>query len=87
MSSGSSSSSRVGQSCVITGGSGGIGQASAELWLQAGGSVVIADVNDSDGKAFAALHPGRTVFVHCDTRRREHLEAAIAARPTHVSPF
>lgn len=38
-----------------------------------------ADVNDSAGEAFAAQHPGRVVFVHCDTRRRGDLETAIAA--------
>ena len=72
--------SREGESCVVTGGAGGIGAASASLWLSQGGSVVIADVDDEAGAAFVSRCPrGRAVFVHCDTRRREDLQRAIQA--------
>ena len=41
--------------------------------------VVACDVNETLGRAFEAKHPGRVLFVKCDTRRREDLEAAAAA--------
>lgn len=69
--------SRKNQSCVITGGAGGIGKASALLWLNEGGSVVVADVDDQAGLSFEAEFPGRVKFVHCDTREQQHLELAI----------
>jgi len=69
----------AGQVAVITGGAGGIGMASAELWLADGGSVVLADISDQKGQEFASRFPGRAVYVHCDTRRRADLEAAAAA--------
>eukprot|EP00937_MAST-01D_sp_MAST-1D-sp2_P000041 g41.t1 len=69
----------VGHVAVITGGSGGIGRASAEMWLAQGGSVICADIDDAKGEAFASEHPGRVRFVHCDTRRKEDLLAAIRA--------
>ena len=68
--------SRKGEVAVITGGAGGIGIASAEMWLEAGGKVVACDINDDAGEAFAAAHPGHVVYVHCDTRKVEDLEAA-----------
>ena len=72
--------SRAGESCVITGGAGGIGAASAELWLRSGGCVVLADVDEDAGSAMAARGPdGRVTFVRCDTRRREDLQQAIDA--------
>jgi len=67
-----------GQVAVITGGSGGIGWASAQEWLALGGKVVIADIQEDQGRARAASHPDVT-FVPCDTRRRDDLEAVAAA--------
>ena len=69
--------SRKGESCVITGGAGGIGVASAQLWLEAGGNVVAADVDDQAGYLFEEQHPGRVKYIHCDTRIEEDLENAI----------
>ena len=70
--------SRLGQCAVITGGAAGIGKASAELWLAAGGSVVVADVDDDAGSAFEASYPGKVKFLHVDTRDRAQVTAAIA---------
>eukprot|EP00418_Pyrodinium_bahamense_P003387 CAMPEP_0179015276 /NCGR_PEP_ID=MMETSP0796-20121207/2703_1 /TAXON_ID=73915 /ORGANISM="Pyrodinium bahamense, Strain pbaha01" /LENGTH=247 /DNA_ID=CAMNT_0020710895 /DNA_START=24 /DNA_END=764 /DNA_ORIENTATION=+ len=69
----------TGQVAVITGGAGGIGMASAELWLAEGGSVVLADISDRKGQEFAARFPGFVTYLHCDTRRRTDLEAAAQA--------
>jgi NAD(P)-dependent dehydrogenase (short-subunit alcohol dehydrogenase family) len=69
--------SRAGESCVITGGAGGIGKASALLWLQHGGTVVVADVDDQAGMSFQNEYPRQIKFVHCDTRKRKDLELAI----------
>jgi NAD(P)-dependent dehydrogenase (short-subunit alcohol dehydrogenase family) len=44
-----------------------------------GGKVVACDIDDEKGEAFAAAHPGKIVYVHCDTRKIEDLEAAAAA--------
>ncbi len=60
--------SRSGESCVITGGAGGIGQAAAEVWLEAGGVVVCADVGDDSGRAVEREDPGRVEYDHWDTR-------------------
>jgi NAD(P)-dependent dehydrogenase (short-subunit alcohol dehydrogenase family) len=71
--------SRHGEVAVITGGAGGIGKASAELWVAEGGKVVACDIDDEKGEAFAAAYPGKVVYVHCDTRNVDDLEAAAAA--------
>eukprot|EP00930_Biecheleria_cincta_P084509 TRINITY_DN73973_c0_g1_i1.p1 TRINITY_DN73973_c0_g1~~TRINITY_DN73973_c0_g1_i1.p1 ORF type:complete len:299 (-),score=44.78 TRINITY_DN73973_c0_g1_i1:13-909(-) len=68
-----------GQVAVITGGAGGIGWASAWQWLQHGGKVVLADIQDDKGENLAASHPGSVLYVQCDTRKREDLENAAAA--------
>lgn len=70
-----------GQVAVITGGAGGIGWASAQMWMSRGGNVVIADIQEEVGRELAAAHPGRVVFEPCDTRKREDLERlAVAAK-------
>ena len=67
-----------GQVAVITGGSGGIGRASAEMWLERGGLVVCADIDVKSGEDFAAQHPaGKVRFVRVDTREREDVLRAI----------
>lgn len=67
-----------GQVAVITGGSGGIGWSAAQKWLDKGGAVVLADLQEEQGKALAASRPD-VVFVRCDTRRKEDLERAAEA--------
>ena len=71
--------SRRGEVAVITGGANGIGKASAELWLQAGGSVVVADVDARAGKSFQEEvgDPRRLRFVRCDTTSRQDMEGVV----------
>lgn len=74
-----------GQVAVITGGAGGIGWASAQLWMSRGGKVVIADIQDIVGSDLASAHPGQVVFELCDTRKREDLERlAVVAKKLGV---
>ncbi|KAF9593613.1 hypothetical protein IFM89_024264 [Coptis chinensis] len=55
-----------GKVAIVTGGAGGIGEATVRLFIRHGAKVVIADVNDSIGIALAnALQPW-AMFVHCN---------------------
>jgi NAD(P)-dependent dehydrogenase (short-subunit alcohol dehydrogenase family) len=55
-----------GNSFVITGGASGLGAAVAEMLVAAGGHVVVADVKEDEGKAFAAKLGANARFVRCD---------------------
>lgn len=68
-----------GQVAVITGGTGGIGWASAKEWMARGGKVVLADIAEDKGRELVAAHPGKVTFIKCDTRQRQDLEQAAAA--------
>ena len=72
-----------GKVAVITGGAGGIGRASAELFVAAGASVVIADVADAAGQELAASLGGRAVYAHCDVSQEADLDATIALAQSH----
>ena len=72
-----------GKVAVITGGAGGIGRASAELFVAAGASVVIADVADAAGQELAASLGGRAVYAHCDVSQEADLNATIALAQSH----
>jgi NAD(P)-dependent dehydrogenase (short-subunit alcohol dehydrogenase family) len=65
---------------LITGASSGIGKATAEVFVHNGWSVVVADVNDADGRALAqSLSPdgSRAVYVHCDVSSAADNQAAV----------
>jgi NAD(P)-dependent dehydrogenase (short-subunit alcohol dehydrogenase family) len=79
----------AGKVAFISGGSGGIGRATAERFAQEGAKVAVADVDDAGGEAAAqsARDLGRNsggdaVFVHCDVRDKASVEAAIAETVT-----
>lgn len=78
---------------VITGGSGGIGKALAEYWLQRGGKVVIADIAEEALESAAAeLGPGVQTYV-CDVTKEEDCTGLAAfaiktyGRINLVAPF
>ncbi len=72
--------SMAGRVVVITGGTGGIGSATARLCAARGASVVIADVNDAAGEALVAAiagEGGKAAYVHADVSREEDVKAMV----------
>ncbi|KAL0922967.1 hypothetical protein M5K25_007002 [Dendrobium thyrsiflorum] len=62
---------------LITGGAGGIGEATVRLFIRHGAKVVIADINDSAGQSLAdSLYPSAT-FIHCDVTLESDIESAV----------
>ena len=61
---------------LITGGASGLGAGTARMLAQAGGTVVLADLNDAAGTALATELGG--LFVHCDVCEAD-AQAAVSA--------
>ncbi|MEZ5219411.1 MAG: SDR family oxidoreductase [Ilumatobacteraceae bacterium] len=71
----------AGEVAFVTGASGGMGKAISLGFAAAGASVVLADVDDSNGEAVAAAcrsHGVDAVFVHCDVSDPDSVAAAFA---------
>lgn len=68
-----------GKIAIVTGGSGGIGRASVELFVAEGAQVVIADIADEAGEALAAQLGDAATYQHVDVANREDVEGVIAA--------
>jgi NAD(P)-dependent dehydrogenase (short-subunit alcohol dehydrogenase family) len=66
------------QSVLVTGGASGLGAATAQMIVEAGGRVVIADVNESAGTATAARLGDRARFVTTDVTREDDVQRAVA---------
>ncbi|CAM8969744.1 unnamed protein product [Rhodiola kirilowii] len=65
-----------GKVAIITGGAGGIGEATVRLFAKNGAKVVIADVNDKLGTTLASSLPDVT-FIHCDVTSEEDIKNLI----------
>ncbi|WP_019546624.1 SDR family NAD(P)-dependent oxidoreductase [Streptomyces sulphureus] len=66
-------------SALVTGGAGGLGEATVRRLAAAGAAVTIADLNDEHGKALAAELGDRVDYVPTDVLDEASVEAAIAA--------
>lgn len=64
---------------VVTGGASGLGEATVERLLAAGGRVGIFDLNEQRGQALAARFPGKAVFVRVDVADEASVTAGIKA--------
>jgi len=64
---------------LITGGASGIGAAATERFIQEGCRVLVCDIQDATGQAFAARFGDSAVFQRCDVTREEEVAAAADA--------
>jgi len=65
---------------IVTGGASGLGAATARMIVQAGGKVMLADVQAEAGAAFAAeLGEQQAQFVQCDVTSEADGQAVVAA--------
>jgi len=64
---------------LVTGGASGLGGATAKRLIDAGASVLIADVNEAAGVQFAAELGPKARFVRCDVTSEADGQAAVAA--------
>ncbi|MET0322398.1 MAG: SDR family NAD(P)-dependent oxidoreductase [Duganella sp.] len=62
---------------IVTGGASGLGAATARMLAQAGGKVVLADVQEEGGQALAGELGG--AFVRCDVTSEDDAQAVVAA--------
>ncbi|MCU1466539.1 MAG: Short-chain dehydrogenase/reductase [Actinomycetia bacterium] len=67
----------AGNVALVTGGASGLGEATARRLHVAGADVVLADVNDTGGRAVAADLGDEDRFVHCDVTSETDVAAAV----------
>ncbi|MGH9664258.1 MAG: SDR family NAD(P)-dependent oxidoreductase, partial [Bryobacteraceae bacterium] len=66
-----------GQTALVAGGASGLGAACVRMLAEAGARVVIADINETAGRAVAAGLNGRASFVRADVADADQMEAAV----------
>jgi NAD(P)-dependent dehydrogenase (short-subunit alcohol dehydrogenase family) len=64
---------------LVTGGASGLGGATVDMIVAAGGRSVIIDLKDDVGSAKAAQHGSNVRFVRGDVTREDHVQSAIDA--------
>ncbi len=64
---------------VISGGASGLGFATAQRVIDAGGQVALLDINDEQGAASAASLGDRATYINSDVSNEASVKAAIAA--------
>src|SRR3954449_7149839 len=67
----------AGKVAIVTGGASGIGQATAELFVEEGAEVVIADVNANAGEEVAAKLGGNAAFKRADVSSADDVQAIV----------
>lgn len=68
-----------GNAFLVTGAGSGLGEATARLLVEAGGSVIVADVNEENGQRVASDLGKAAKFVATDVTNENQVEAAVAA--------
>lgn len=67
-----------GKVAIVTGGAGGIGRATVELFAAEGARVLIADMNDEEGEALAKELGGAVAYCRTDVGQKQQVEALVA---------
>jgi NAD(P)-dependent dehydrogenase (short-subunit alcohol dehydrogenase family) len=67
----------VGKVAIVTGGASGLGAGMVERFVEEGASIVIADVNDEAGVAFAQRLGKSAAFQHADVADADDVQAAV----------
>jgi NAD(P)-dependent dehydrogenase (short-subunit alcohol dehydrogenase family) len=67
----------VGKVAVVTGGASGIGRATVERFVAEGARVVIADVNDEQGRDLASSLGDAAAFLHVDVAAADDVQSAV----------
>ena len=68
---------------IVTGGSSGLGAATVQMVIAAGGNAIIADVNKAQGEALAANLGKQARYAECDVIREDQGAAVVAAALKH----
>jgi len=63
---------------LVTGAASGIGKETAELFVKEGASVVLTDVNDTDGQAVANTLGDSATYIHADVSKDAESQAMVA---------
>jgi len=75
------------QTVLVTGGASGLGGATAEMIVAAGGRVIIADVNDAAGRTAAARLGASARFLRTDVTSEADVQQAIATAIKEFGAF
>ena len=68
---------------VITGGASGIGAAAAKLFVAEGARVVLGDIQEAQGQAFAETFGDNAIFRRCDVTKEEDVADLIDSAVAH----
>ncbi|GLJ33443.1 hypothetical protein SUGI_0672900 [Cryptomeria japonica] len=66
-----------GKVAIITGGSGGIGEATVRLFANHGAKVIIADIADDAGIKLAKTLSPSVTYIHCDVSKEQDVSATV----------
>jgi NAD(P)-dependent dehydrogenase (short-subunit alcohol dehydrogenase family) len=69
----------AGKTAIVTGGAGGLGRATAELFGREGANVVVCDIRDDEGTEVATALGGGAAFTHLDVAAPEDWDRVVAS--------